>query len=472
MLAFIQRLSRHPVGALGVGITTATGMTVLGFLLLDLWGQFHNPYFAIVGYLILPAIFVVGLLLIPIGGWLERLRRHGRTPEAAMIRVDLTDRFVRRALTLATIFTLANIVIISLSAYRGVEHMDSVEFCGETCHTVMEPEFTAYEGSPHSRVPCVRCHIGPGAPFFVKAKISGIRQVFAVAMKTYSRPIEVPVRNLRPARDTCEGCHWPERFTGDRLVVRTHFAEDSTNTPSYNALVLKVGGGGEHDGHGTGIHWHVGRNNVIEYIANRERSKIPWVRMKDADGSWVEFVSGDTTLSEAEIAAAPKRTMDCLDCHNRPTHTYRLPEEAVDLALAEGRIDRSLPWIRREGVALLRKEYPSRREALDGISAGLRAFYRANDPRVLELQPTAVDAAIRELSSIYSKNVFEHMKVTWGTYPNHLGHQNSPGCFRCHDDNHVAKDGRTIGQDCETCHTVIAMEEASLEAVPEFARPK
>ena len=118
-------------------------------------------------------------------------------------KIDLRSPYLRRALLLVGLLTFVNFAIMGAASYKGVEYMDSAQFCGQTCHTVMSPEFTAYVNSPHSRVACVECHIGPGAPWFVKAKISGVRQVFAVTLKTYSRPIPSPVHELRPARDTC-----------------------------------------------------------------------------------------------------------------------------------------------------------------------------------------------------------------------------------------------------------------------------
>jgi nitrate/TMAO reductase-like tetraheme cytochrome c subunit len=205
-------------------------------------GLHSNPYMGILFYLILPGLFVFGLMLIPIGMWRDRRRRQAQGAELAWTRIDFNIPRHRNVAFIVLAITFANVLIVSLAAYTGVHYMDSNEFCGTVCHSVMEPEFSAFQDGPHSRVGCVQCHIGPGAPWFVKAKISGLRQVIAVNLKTYSRPIPSPVHNLRPARETCEQCHWPEKFHGDKVKVIHEFASDETNTESTTTLQIHVGG--------------------------------------------------------------------------------------------------------------------------------------------------------------------------------------------------------------------------------------
>jgi hypothetical protein len=329
------------------------------------------------------------------------------------------------------------------------------------CHKVMEPEYTAFQRSPHARVGCAGCHIGPGAEWFVKAKISGSWQLIAVAFDLYPRPIPTPVHSLRPANGTCEQCHWPTKFMGDRLKVRTHFAEDETNTELKTALMVKVGG--KQAGQSHGIHWHTDPNHVLRYRADPSREKMYEIELTDR-------IAGSKKLFKIEEPAPEGtewRTMDCVDCHNRASHIYRTPQWEIDQALSDGRIDRSLPFIKREGMRILtEKEYESHAEARAGIAAAVKAFYAQNYP---DLAGTpAVEQAGKALGDAYAWNNFAHMKVRWNTYPDHIGHQDSPGCFRCHDNKHKTATGEKIGKKCSTCHTIVADEESDSAVLQEL----
>ncbi|MBI4477643.1 MAG: NapC/NirT family cytochrome c [Acidobacteria bacterium] len=450
------RFLRHPLAVAGIALTTISAVLFLTVFLADLFGLHTNPYIGIVFFLILPGFFIVGLLLIPAGAWLaHRRQKRGKAPaELHWPRIDLNEPAHRRAAVAILTQTLVNVVILSLAAYRGVEYMDSVEFCGQVCHSVMKPEFTAYQDGPHSRVTCVQCHIGPGAPWFVRSKLSGTRQVFAVALDTYSRPTPSPVHNLRPARDTCEQCHWPEKFHGDKVNVRREYAADETNTGSETTIRVHVGGGSEKLGIATGIHWHMNVANEIEYIATDEkRQVIPYVRLKDRHGNVREYLAEGT--EPEQLAKGERRQMDCMDCHNRPSHPFSpSAARAVDDALAIDEIPRTLPFVKRETVAALEASYPNQNAASDAIARRLREFYRSNHYQMYMQRRQDVEKAVRATQNIYGRNVFPEMNVRWGTYPNNIGHMDAPGCFRCHDDNHKAKDGKVIRQDCDLCHTI------------------
>jgi hypothetical protein len=325
----------------------------------------------------------------------------------------------------------------------------------------MQPEYTAFLDSPHSRVGCVQCHVGEGAASYVKSKLNGLHQVYAVTFDNFERPVPAPVKNLRPARETCEQCHWPQKHVGDRFLVRTKFADDEANTPSTTVLVLKVGGS---TGSGaTGIHGrHLDAEERITYVAtDREREVIPKVTYRDDQGKDVEYVSEEVKVTPADLARGETRKMDCLDCHNRPSHTFELPEKAVDRALSEGRIDRNLPFVKKKAVELLRAAYPDRETARTQIASGLVDFYRSRYPEVHRQRRVAIESASTAVGAIYLRNIFPEMKVTWGSHPNHIGHEDFLGCFRCHDESHKSRDGRTITQDCEACHTILAQDEAN-----------
>jgi hypothetical protein len=449
------RFLRNPVSFVGSALATVSALLFVVVFLADLFGLHTNPYIGIVFFLVLPSVFVFGLILIPLGAYIARRRYQQGHPSAPhWPRLDLNDPVQRQRVFIVAAVTFANIVIVSLASYRGVEHMDSVQFCGQTCHTVMKPEFTAYQDGAHSRVACVQCHIGPGATWFAKSKLSGARQVFAVVFGTYSRPIPSPVRELRPARDTCERCHWPEKLHGDKIRRIYEYAEDEKNTESLTTLQVHVGGGSERLGLAQGIHWHMNVANQVEYIATDDkRQVIPWVRVKDRFAKVREYIADGVT--PAQLAKGERRTMDCMDCHNRPSHVIAAtPERAVNELIARGDIPRTLPFVRRETVKALKADYPTQDAAEREISQALRNFYRSQDPSAYMGRRQDVERAVQATTNIYRRNVFPEMRVAFGTYPNNIGHMDFPGCFRCHDDNHKSKDGKTIGQDCESCHRI------------------
>jgi hypothetical protein len=311
----------------------------------------------------------------------------------------------------------------------------------------MKPEFTAYQNSSHARVECTACHVGPGTSAFVKSKINGMHQLLGVITGEYDRPIKTPIKNLRPAQEICGECHWTEKFIGNLDRTYSHFLADETNSAFAVRLLLKVGGADPTRGPVGGIHWHMNVANKVEYFASDEqRQVIPWVRLTDANGVATEFRTADFKESPA---AHMIRTMDCLDCHNRPAHQFRAPNDAVDIAMTAGRIDPAIPLVKSNSVAALTVVYSTEQDALQKIASFLAAKYPA--------QPKTA-ALIDEVQRIYKANFFPEMKADWRAYPNNLGHKEWPGCFRCHDGLHKAADGKRSIQasDCNSCHTILA----------------
>lgn len=461
-------LSHNSISRVGVVLTTSSAITLLMTYIFQLFGYAPNPYAGILLFLILPGIFVLGLLVIPLGiyGDFRRKRQLGALP-LTYPTVDFSNRDLRRTALFVGVLTAVNLPLFAVATYHGTVYMDSVQFCGQTCHQVMEPEYTAYQRSPHARVACVDCHIGPGAPWFVRSKLSGSYQVLAVSFDLYPRPIPTPVRDLRPARETCEQCHWPEKFSGDKFVVKTKFADDEKNTLAKTVLLLHIGGVSANR-EWVGIHGrHLG---VATYIAaDEKRQVIPWVSYQNEDGSVTEFVSGETPPTPALLAQGERRLMDCLDCHNRPTHGFDLPEAAVNRAMAAGRISPTLPFAHKVSIELLKRHYPTRLAAQTWLPEALRDYYRKNFLSVYNTQRGQIQQAAGTLLEIYNGNIFPEMNVTWGTYPNNLGHTDFPGCFRCHDGNHQAKDARVVTQDCSACHNLLAMDDPDPKILRELA---
>ena len=450
---YVSVITRSTLSIAGSAIATASFVLFVTLFLIQILGFKGGPYLGIITYLLLPGVMLAGLVLVPIGIWRQTSKEreasaHGE-PAPHLPVIDLNAPRTRKALLTFGAMSLAGAIVLAVGTYKGVEYMESVEFCGQACHRVMEPEATAHARSPHSRVACADCHIGAGADWFVKSKLSGSWQLIAVTFNLYPTPIPTPVHNLRPARETCEQCHWPTKNAGDRMQVRVHYEEDEANTELHTVLLVKVGG--QHGRKSSGIHWHVDPGVSIRYLTDDRREKIYDVEMKGADGKTRLFKA-----AEEAPTGAVWRTMDCVDCHNRPTHIYRQPANEVDLAMDQGAIDKTLPFIKREGLRAVQLEYPSHEAARAGISADILAFYKKNYPDVAAAKADDIRQAGKALGDIYSWNVFPQMKVTWNTYPNHLGHKQSPGCFRCHDKKHKTADGEKIGKDCGLCHTVLA----------------
>ena len=447
------RLMRSPLSIAGMVLTTISAVVFLVVFVADLLGMYTNPYLGIVFFLILPAIFIFGLLLIPLGVWRERRRRAaGNKPcELKWPRIDLNNEDHRRAAVAIFALTIANIVIVSLASYRGVEYMESVQFCSQACHSVMKPEGVAHADGPHARVACVECHVASGPAGYAKSKWEGTRRLLAVSLGTYSRPIPPP-RGLPPVSDTCEQCHWPATSHGDKVRRIVEYGDDEKNTESVTTLQLHVGGAG--GGASSGIHWHADAANEVDYFSTDDtRQVIPYVRVKDRTGAVREYFAEGVTPEQ--LANGASRRMDCMDCHNRPSHQMAATaERAVNVAMVRADIPSSLPFVRREAVKVLKGNYPTENAATEAIAKGLRDFYRGSYQAIYMTRRQDVENAVTGAQQVYRRNVFPEMNVQFGTYPNNVGHIDSPGCFRCHDDSHTAKDGRKISQDCETCHTI------------------
>jgi len=420
--------------------------------------------------MVAPAFLIAGLLLIGIGVWRERRKKAGEV--ALYPRIDLNDPAQRSAVLSFGVFLVVFIMLSGAGSYKAYEFTDSVQFCGQTCHSVMKPEFTAYQLSPHARVGCVECHVGSGATWYVKSKLSGTRQLFAVMFNTFPRPIPTPVHNLRPAQETCEECHWPKKFYGAQLKVFTHYASDEKNTPRQIRMLIKTGGGDPATGAPEGIHWHMNISNEIDYVAaDEKRQIIPYIHVKDPQGRVTEYYAQDSTLSKEQIAKASRHRMDCVDCHNRPTHIYIPPDQAVDQALIAHKLDASLPYIKQQAVAALTGKYDTTETAVQAIAHDIEGFYESKYPEAAKDKQLEIRNAIAEVQQVFRRTTFPEMKVDWQTHPNNLGHFYFNGCFRCHDGQHVSPEGKVISKECNICHTLMGQEEGgvSMAAVPKLS---
>ena len=453
----LMLLTSHWVSMLGVALVTTAGFSWLFALPTQLRGHASNPYIGILLFIVIPILFVGGLILIALGMFLARKRLERLEKELAVLPNRQT--YVRKIAVFLAVTSAANIVIGTQGTYRAVRHMETAQFCGQSCH-VMKPEFTAHQNSPHANVLCVDCHVAPGAAGWVQSKVAGTRQLMDVVFKRIHYPIEsaMETNRLVPSAGTCEQCHWPQKFDAAKLRVLFHFQDDANNTQTETALMMLTGGGALGGIHGT----HLAPGVEIHYAAaDAKRQTIPWVEYRNRNTGETQTFLADGSAAQS-VANLPRYQMQCVDCHNRPTHTFQLPERAVDEAMGLGRISPTLPYVKKKAMELLKANYASNDEASRIIPAALAAFYRQTDPTICSQRSGDISNAGAEIAAIYNRNVFPDLKVTWGTYPNNLGHTDFPGCFRCHDGSHSTIDKKvTITQDCNACHEPLAVEETS-----------
>lgn len=430
------------------------GLSVFAFLLLfaiDNFARFSNPYVGVLTYLICPFLGSIGIVLTILGVVIQRRKILKTTSEEpAKPLIDLTRTKDRKALAAFLAFFLVFFLVVTIGSYHGYHFTESTTFCGQVCHTVMKPEMTTYQHSPHARVSCTECHIGPGASWFVKSKISGSYQVYATIANKYPRPIPTPIKNLRPAQETCEQCHWPKKFVGNLDRTYNYYLMDETNTFFSVRMLLKVGGADPTHGPVGGIHWHMNVGNKVEYIAtDTNRLVIPWIKVTDERGvvTVYKVKSFTNDINNYQI-----RTMDCMDCHNRPSHIFKSPNDSVNLAISLGKIDPSIPWVKSNAVYILTQDFKTENEGLQKIATFLANTY-AN-----YTNKSKIDAAIFAIQEIFTNNFFPEMKANWKVYPNHIGHKDWPGCFRCHDGKHKTEDGKKVvkANECNSCHIILA----------------
>jgi len=432
-------------------------------------------------YVILPGFLVLGMLLIPIGMFFERKRiRKNVDPEKPRLpRIDLNDPRHRNAFVLFTVVSIILLFLSTLGSFEAYHLTESVEFCGTLCHKVMEPEYVAYQNSPHANVTCVECHVGTGASWYIKSKLSGLHQVYAVIAGDFPRPIETPLHDLRPARETCEKCHWPQKFYARSLQTNKYFLADSANTEW--DIILQMKTGPEYSGLGLkeGIHWHINPDIRIEYISESDkRENIAYVQYTNKVTGEVTIYKDElNTMDDSLMAAAEIRTMDCIDCHNRPSHNYKSPTVYFDKILLTGEVAKNIPLIKQVAMGILKQTFTDKETAFASIKDSITNYYKTMLPEFYSANTEVINSSIRNIQKAFSQNTFPAMKVTYDVYPEHIGHLETNGCFRCHNDSFKSDKGRVISKDCNLCHTIIgqgvpgAMEVTNIREALPFRHP-
>jgi nitrate/TMAO reductase-like tetraheme cytochrome c subunit len=455
----ISRNAYNWITITGVLLAVNSLIVIVLLFLFSMLSTESNPYMGLFTYIVSPAFLVLGLLLIPIGMLNKRKKMKGQEYATQKWPIlDMNNKINRTAVIRISIITLVLLVATAMGSYQAFHYTESVKFCGTLCHNVMEPEYTAYQNSSHANVRCVECHVGEGAGWYVKSKLSGLYQVYSVIFKKYSTPIETPLRNLRPASETCEKCHWPEKFYSQKLRNLRSYIADSGNTEWNTSLLMKIGPQYSAKGLSEGIHWHINKNVKIEYIASTtDRESIPWVKYTNLKTGEVKiFIDEENPIDKKAMDSLENRTMDCMDCHNRPSHKYLSAPNFIDNAMVAGLIPSDIPWIKMAAMEALKYPYATKDTAHMEIKNVVTTYYKDEQPEAFDKNFDRISKAILTMQGEYDKNVFPFMKVDATRYLDHIGHLESDGCFRCHSDRHKTASGETISRDCDMCHSFLA----------------
>lgn len=457
----INFFSRSKCSLVGGIIVIVLFPVLLISILLDMQGVVHNPYFGFLIYMIMGPIFVIGVLLV-IGGTIF----CGKEEDLGQLTVEYIEeelsrpgRFtrIRKLMLLTSVTTFVTIFVVGIVTYTGFHYTDTVSFCGQFCHTVMEPEYVTYKNSAHSQVSCVKCHIGASSEWFTKSKFSGARQLVAVTFDSYSRPLKTPITALRPERETCEGCHRPQIFHGDKLYIDDKFLPDEDNTHIQTVMVMKIGSGDISGREAHDIHWHISDNEQVKFIASEDHREISEVTLIDKNQNKTIYRKKDARIEKSD--GMHENVMDCMDCHNRPSHVFLSPEDAMDQKIVTGVIPREIPFIKRQGVAAIIKKYASQDVARRGIAKELMDWYRAEYSEIVAQKEEILKQAVKGVQQAYIENVFPKMNIDWNTYTSFTSHRGDSGCFRCHNDELESETGEKITQDCDACHIILVEDE-------------
>ena len=477
----LKYYSRNWITIIGALIASVNLLLIIVLFIVSTILNKNDTYLGLFIYIILPGFLLLGLIMIPIGIAVSRKRALGSSPDEKkkLPAIDLNNPGHRRAFI---VFTIVTVIILFFSTYGSFEayHLtESVEFCGTLCHKVMEPEYTTYQSSSHANVACVECHVGTGTSWYVKSKLSGLRQVYVTITKTYPTPIETPLHDLRPARETCEKCHWPKKFYSRNLHSNKYYLADSLNSEWNILLQMKTGPEYSDLGFVEGIHWHINPEIEIEYISeNDKREVITYVKyFNKATGETVVYRNPDNEISDSTLAASPSRTMDCIDCHNRPSHNYNSPPVYFDKAMLTAEVSQDIPFIKRTAMGILKNTFTDKDTALMQIRDGIMSYYRSEFGDFYRKDSARIDQSVTALQKAYSQNTFARMKVSYDAYPDHIGHLETEGCFRCHNDLFTSENGEKITRDCNLCHTIIGqgrhdlMQYVNIRDTLEFQHP-
>jgi hypothetical protein len=362
------------------------------------------------------------------------------------------------------------LAILGAGGIVAWEYSNSNAFCTNNCHAVHPEEPRAHAAASHARVQCVECHMGRLHTLeLMTLKAAHYHELLGM-ITGYKHPLAATT--LRPARDSCEGCHWPDIVHNDSVRTRVHYDTDEKSTETRTRLIVHTGGGEAREKATRGIHWHIAMN--VEYAsADEQKRTIPWVRVTDKDGKATTYVDAASKIPRAELDAMPKRRMDCIDCHNAAGHPFRNPAIRVDEAIAQGLIDRSIPSVKARALAIIDKAAPLHGPIAEKIPQFQKIIAESAPKGEQTPEMKAAEAQFaKQMLEILKLSEFEAKDLTWKSFPNHVGHQDFPGCFRCHDGKHVNEKGQAIRLQCTLCHDLPQVTvEGTLKTVASTVAP-
>jgi nitrate/TMAO reductase-like tetraheme cytochrome c subunit len=433
------------------------------FLISNIFPSQVSQYLGLFTYIILPVFLVIGLILIPIGTWRKYKRdKKGEVErEVKFPKIDLNEPGQRMVVFIFTLGSALFILFTALGSYEAFHITESNKFCGTLCHKVMSPEYTTYHQSAHAKVKCVECHVGSGATWYVKSKMSGLKQVYAILTHTYPVPITTPVHDLRPARETCEQCHWPQKFYNRTLINTKYYLSDSENSEWDVSMLMKTGPAHKALGLRSGIHWHVNPDVKIEYIPTSFKrdqiAEVKFTNLKTGKTHIYKDKNREFTAKALDTLKVNERVMDCMDCHNRPSHNFKSPTRFFDDAMSAGNVSQNLPDLKMMAMDLFyNNAFPTVDSADRYIQKNLTDYYKSNYPEIYDTAKAQIKSTIAALQHAYKENIFPTMKADWRAHPNYIGHMEANGCFRCHNGTFTNENGRTISKDCDLCHEIKA----------------
>ncbi len=433
-----------------------------------------NSYLGIFIYMVLPALLFFGLILIPVG--MIKAKKQEKLLRGSSENYPLWDFNKPSTRNAAAIFLVGTIflaILSSIGSFQAFHITESNEFCGKLCHIVMKPEYTAYQNSPHSRVNCVECHVGSGAGWYVRSKMTGLYQVYAVITNQIPHPIATPIKNLRPAMETCEHCHWPQKFYDRKQKNKISYLADETTSAWNIQLQMKTSASNSAQGLAQGIHWHINPDVKIEYkTSSLNKEKIPWVKYTNLKtGVETVFEDSKDKISNTQLDSLEIHKMDCIDCHNRPSHNYKIPQSFIDELITAGKIPRTLPDVKIVAMNILNQDYSTTDSAMLAISKQVLEYYGTMYPKLIVSQKKEIDQVISGIQEGYGQNIFPEMGVKWSAHPNHLGHKETIGCDRCHNETHQSSSGKVISRDCNLCHNIVAQGPDSAMQISSSFKP-
>jgi hypothetical protein len=208
-------------------------------------------------------------------------------------------------------------------------------------------------------------------------------------------------------------------------------------------------------------------------VADSERQEMYWVELTTPDGKTKVFTRGDEKVPDETEIARDARVMDCIDCHDRPTHLFQVPSKALDTVLQTHEDYRSLPYFKKQALEAIKGDYATHDAGMAQVKEAVTEYYKQNYQDLWQAKQDLVTRAAEEAAAVYGRSVFPAMKTNWETHPNNIGHDDFPGCWRCHDGEMSTADGKdTIPIDCETCHVFIVEDSSTLPDISNLTMPE